>query len=163
MTLIRIGYAWRNGARVKVDADIVGAELERLQDENGVITTGDVVAASEPEAAPLHPHFEWDDAVAADRYRDDQARYLLRSIVPLYADPVTEEEVRGDRLYIAMRTITTGAGYDEAPGRYTIVTQSAPDHIRSAAWAELKTWIERYGDDPVFAPVVIAIKSVELD
>lgn len=73
-------YAFKQGARYGVDAQVVGEELERIQKEHGVTTPGAVVEASRPDDAPLHPVFEWRDEVAAEGYRKWQARNLIKSV-----------------------------------------------------------------------------------
>ena len=46
----------------------------------GNLTPDALVDANRPEDAPLHKDFEWDDKVAAEEYRRDQARYIIRSV-----------------------------------------------------------------------------------
>lgn len=54
-------------------------ELERLLDANGGdITVHDIVAEAARAKSPLHRMFEWDDTAAAQKYRLQQARDLLR-------------------------------------------------------------------------------------
>lgn len=73
-------FAFRQGARYGVDAQVVGAELARIQQQNGVTTPQAVVEAGRPDDAPLHPVFEWRDEVAAESYRQWQARKLIKSV-----------------------------------------------------------------------------------
>lgn len=63
------------------DPQVIGEALERVgTDLGGRVTPKAVVAAAYDDASPLHPHFEWDDTVAANQYRLDQARTLIRAI-----------------------------------------------------------------------------------
>lgn len=72
-------YRARDGFRLAVPAVVVATTVERLKQANdGQVTPGQVVAVSRPQDAPLHPCFEWDDPTAAEKYREDQARYLIR-------------------------------------------------------------------------------------
>ena len=74
-------FHFRSGARVTgVDAQTVGDELGRIYDEHGELTAPLVVDEARPDDAPLHPAFEWDDAVAAELHREHQARTLIRSV-----------------------------------------------------------------------------------
>lgn len=59
----------------------MAAELNRLAKKaKGRITPRDVVEAARSASSPLHGYFEWNDSEAAERYREIQARTLLRSI-----------------------------------------------------------------------------------
>jgi len=75
--------AWQftNGRSWPVDAQETGDELERIREENGgqLRPEGVVDAARDPQSL-LHPCFEWDDAVAGEKYRREQASNLIRSI-----------------------------------------------------------------------------------
>lgn len=54
--------------------------LERLADSTeGNLTPEAVLNAARVAESPLHKHFEWDDSVAAEAYRKDQARQLIQS------------------------------------------------------------------------------------
>lgn len=58
-----------------------GDEVEALQaTHNGELTARMVVTRARTEGSPLYDWFEWRDRRAADLYRLNQARYLLRSI-----------------------------------------------------------------------------------
>jgi hypothetical protein len=45
----------------------------------------------------MHSYFEWDDSVAGELWRIDQARELTRAIVLVVADVATEEELQTDQ------------------------------------------------------------------
>lgn len=73
-------YKVKSGFRLKASlAQSVGEECERLESE-GRLTPRNLVEASRPEDAPLHDCFEWDDTVAAEKWRDAQASYIIRSV-----------------------------------------------------------------------------------
>lgn len=73
-------YKWTSGARCAVDANIAGAVCEQLE-ERGELTAERLVDVSRPEDAPLHRAFEWNDAIAAEKFRVTQAGYIIRSLV----------------------------------------------------------------------------------
>lgn len=64
-----------------VPAQETGEELERIYRERGKCDAKDVVDESRPEDAALHPCFEWQDDVAAELYREHQARKLINCVV----------------------------------------------------------------------------------
>jgi hypothetical protein len=55
-------------------------ELERIYNADGTLTPRAVVDDARPDDATLHPCFEWDDSIAGEQYRLDQARHLIRSV-----------------------------------------------------------------------------------
>ena len=58
--------------------DVIAA-LTELEDSRGGLTPDLVLETARDPTSPLHQCFEWDDTVAAHRYRVDQARYLITS------------------------------------------------------------------------------------
>ena len=53
-------------------------ELLRIREERGKLTPAIVLAEATDPEHPLHDKFEWDDSVAAEKYRLAQAAQLLR-------------------------------------------------------------------------------------
>lgn len=65
----------------KADPQTIGRALERITKEaGGELTPSAVVADAKNNRSPLHRFFEWDDRKAAEHYRLDQARSLIRSV-----------------------------------------------------------------------------------
>lgn len=76
---------WKEGFRAKVPAQVAYDVISGLQQE-GKSEASDLVDASRPENAPLHSMFEWNDAVAAELYRVDQARCIIRHVCVIQED-----------------------------------------------------------------------------
>jgi hypothetical protein len=65
----------------KANPQRIGQALRAITDEQkGRLTPKAVIAAARDSKHPLHKHFEWDDAKAANSYRLEQARELIRII-----------------------------------------------------------------------------------
>ena len=77
-----MSYEFRQGVHIPagVTADQAAHELERIRESIG-LTPKNVVNESRPTDAPLHPCFEWDDTKAAERYREGQARTIIRAVI----------------------------------------------------------------------------------
>ena len=75
-----MAYAWKPGYRYRSDAQTAGAVCADLESK-GELTAKNLVDVSRPEIAPLHNSFDWDDAVAAESWRQEQARQIIRSLV----------------------------------------------------------------------------------
>jgi hypothetical protein len=88
-------FSWKPGTQVPVSAPVAAKELERIRiDRGGFYQPQDIVDESRPDEAPLHPVFEWDDSIAAEAYRVDQARYIIRGIVVQTMNGPDEPHIR---------------------------------------------------------------------
>lgn len=54
--------------------------LQAIYDQRGELTPALVVDLARPEDHPLHDRFEWNDAIAGEVHRREQARRLIRSV-----------------------------------------------------------------------------------
>lgn len=80
-TAVATGYEWATGARFSVAAQIVGEVVEKIVYKRGSCDAESLVQVAREPASPLHRLFEWDDAVAAEQYRREQARHILRTLI----------------------------------------------------------------------------------
>jgi hypothetical protein len=64
---------------VRITQEII-AEIERLEDRRGRITPELVLDAARDKRSVLHDCFDWDDTIAAERWRLEQSRELIRSV-----------------------------------------------------------------------------------
>jgi hypothetical protein len=67
--------------------------LIAIAKRDGVVTPTAVLQDAADETSPLHRLFEWDDTAAAERYRLDQARGLIRRYRVIH-ETKPEETVR---------------------------------------------------------------------
>ena len=72
-------YSYKKGFNFKVSAQAVGETLEGLAKAGGVSSAA-LLDASRDEAAPTHGLFEWDDSIAAERYRLHQATVVINCV-----------------------------------------------------------------------------------
>jgi hypothetical protein len=80
--------------RFGIDAQEAGEELERIKQRDGTIRPAAVVDEARPEDAVLHPAFNWDDPDAAEKYREIQARQLIKKVRVICPEPTQEPVVR---------------------------------------------------------------------
>lgn len=112
-------YQFREGARVKgVEAQVVGEEIARILERDGKLETTTIVDEARPKNAPLHPAFEWDNSIAGEQWRLQQARQLAKS-----TEVVKEGEEPIPQL-VHVRAVSS-----EEPGYYqnTMVAIKNPD------------------------------------
>lgn len=80
------------------------SELQAIRDQYGKLTPKLVVAAARDETNPLHRRFEWDDSVAGERWREEQAHELIRSVRIVYKRATPDQPEQKIRAYQAVRT-----------------------------------------------------------
>lgn len=146
-------YQWKAGARVGLDAQAAGEELERIRvHHNGRLQAEAVVDAARPKASILHPHFEWDDRAAAEQFRVEQAKYLVRSIT-----------VRMEKPSGAKAPIRAFVSVERDEDRsYTSLAHAMSDaelraQVLEQAWRELEAWRQRHAELVELAEIFAAI------
>jgi len=60
--------------------------LEGVRSQFGELTPRTVVDSARPAESALHSRFEWDDVVAGEAWRREQAGALIRSVTVTYAE-----------------------------------------------------------------------------
>lgn len=132
----------------------VAEELERISRKHkGVLRPRDVVKfARNPETA-LHEHFEWDDTKAAEEYRLEQARRIIRVQV-VYL----EEDSEPIRAYASLQK-------DRGRDSYRPITRVMQDEemraeLMEQALKEARAWMRRYEQLEELAEVFSAIEKV---
>lgn len=175
-------YSYVVGARIKLDPQCVGNELERIIEQNdGALTPAMVVLEARSEFAPLHPHFEWNDGIAADKYRVEQARYLIRSVLVTYERNEKPQTVRafasitpqadGGRRFGLDVPATNEDGEEEerVTGRriYVRIQDALSDaelrkQVLAAATREIQGWRKRYAEYREFADLFTRIDTLPL-
>lgn len=163
-------YHWKLGSRVKVNAEQAATEWRRIHQEYGAVKPEHIVTAAEPTDALLHDEFEWDNAEAAKAYREQQASYLLRSLVVVYKRPdqtLTQPVRAFVRIVPSADDPTLDTASEDAvqPHVYLPIRQimDEPDlrqRIKRQAFRELSTWRQRYRDISDFAAVFEQIDKI---
>lgn len=88
--------------------DTLRGELLSVRQQKGTLTPQNVVDVARDPEHPLHSRFEWDDAVAGEAYRRDQAHELIRKAKIVYEKA---DESGPPRLVRAFVAIPTQAGH----------------------------------------------------
>lgn len=102
-------YTWANGYPAKVSAETAGRVCSELAGK-GCLTAEKLVKVSRPENAPLHAAFEWNDQIAAESFRQYQARTLIHSVRIVKPDNIEPQRIFlhiecGDPQYRAVNVI----------------------------------------------------------
>jgi hypothetical protein len=130
-------YKWKVNGIWKQDANVVGRELEVLA-KNDNLNPESVLDLARDENSPLHNLFEWDDRVAAEKYRLGQARRIIQQIVIVNDHPNAETR--------EIRAFVTESKND---GHYQLITTAIEDPdkyevLLMRARFELKLFRDKY-------------------
>lgn len=144
-------FKWAPGSRLsekKAPAQLVGQELDALQQANGGrLTARIVVEAARPIESPLHPILEWDDVRAAEMYREDQARHVLASI--RIVQPRTDPRQAPTMIH-AYVSLTEDVGGEQQRAYVPVARMfEDADLLKQAverAAAELRSFEDRYAE-----------------
>lgn len=149
----RVIYGWRAGSRVNIDAQAAGEALANLQKgHNGLLEPEMVVDAARDEASPLHPHFEWDNAVAAEAFRADQARELVRSLtVDISRSNLETKAVR------AFVNVDIGSERGYLSTFTAMSSEELRKQVLERAFGELEAWRARHAELSELARIFAAI------
>lgn len=100
-------YKFAKNSGFSGDAETVFSELEQIRDINdGQLHTCEIVNAARPAKSPLHPYFEWNDQKAAEKYRENTARRLVRAIIIKPEKDTPEDNPAIHRAYISVKPET---------------------------------------------------------
>ena len=72
-------YSW-SGPQYAVSAEKVAAHLHKLEEQKGSVTREDFLESARSEESEMHKLFEWNDSIAAEKYRLRQASDIIHSI-----------------------------------------------------------------------------------
>lgn len=101
-------FVWKAGVQFPVSAECAANVIRDLQRslDKDTITAKELLDASRDEDAPLHKCFEWDDNIAAEKYRVYQARHIINSVEIRYVDVETPPHLSRSRYFINVVPVT---------------------------------------------------------
>jgi len=136
-----VRYVW-NRAR-SVSAQDVGETIEAVAERyGGVCPTWALVEEARPADHHLHRMFEWDDLIAAEAYRREQARHFVRDLRVVVEDDSGVEHVQAYVHVVRLEPAGPIEGY-----RLTrLIVQSSDEYqqVLDEALHGLRAWERRY-------------------
>ena len=145
-------YEWKTGSRHKVSAAVAAEVMDRLAEENR-LNAPDLVNESRPEDAPLHPEFEWDDSVAAEKWREEQASALIRHLVVRIE--ANDQEYPTRQYFMVQKELNT---YE--PIQVILKDEDKTAMLLEQAKRELQAFKAKYAGLKELADVIKAIDNV---
>lgn len=142
--MTNIVSTWKAGFKVfDADAQLVAEELLSLCDDDDVggITKQQIVDYARDEDTELHKCFEWDDSIAAERYRLVQAGDVVRLIVIKRTEEQIEQNMPEIRVFHKTDS-KIGTGYK--PISYIVKHEDEYEKMLQMAYAELHSFKMKY-------------------
>ena len=139
-------YKYRVNGLIKAPPEVTGKICQGLIDSDGAVTPKRLVEVSKPKNAPLHNEFEWNNTIAAQKYREEQARQIIKNVVILKVEESEEEPkeikcwVNSDRAFVAT---------NEGTSRYVTIDSALSDiswreNLLNAARRDMESFINKY-------------------
>ena len=134
-------YSWRAGK--SVSAQVAGEVMEKIEKRDGVLTKESFLEESRPVDSPTHKLFEWDDTVAAEKFRLEQSRMAIQDIVVTI--------VKTDNEPIKRHAFVNVVAGKHNKAEYSNVEVAMSDETKRKAVLqnalnELKTFEQKYSD-----------------
>jgi len=123
----------------KNPAEVAGPVCLKLRESEVGLTPESLLDASRDENAPLHNEFEWDDTVAAEKFRKEQARCIIRHLVIQRID-ATEEGYPKERAFIY--TGEKASGY--VPMKDALSNDTWRTNLLKAAKRDMNYFVAKY-------------------
>ena len=173
MDVYKSKYSWRPGYNYKVSADVVGSVLEKIEERDGEVTSRAFLDYSRPEDAETHSMFEWNDGIAAEKWRMFQSGRIINQldvemVIVETSHETTELELesphesRTQSISAFMNVIPKKPG---SPGTYRNVYSAMEDEklrrqVLLNANNELQAFARKYQQYQEFAGVIAEIRKV---
>lgn len=159
------GFEFAEGSRFQqganIDANVVGRHIEMLREKfKGELTPQDILDDARHDNSPLHNFFEWNDSAAAEQYRLQQARGLIRAVVAIYTREDEGKPAVRTKAYVHINE-PSAPHYREAS--HAMSQAKTRKLVLDRAWNELKAWKSRYKHLEEFAGLIRVIDVIDTD
>ncbi|MEE0897847.1 MAG: hypothetical protein U0L88_09515 [Acutalibacteraceae bacterium] len=141
---------WKVKGLYKADAETVYREITSLGDS---FSPADIVEAARDESSELHKCFEWRDEVAAEKYREHQARMIITQLV------VRTET--SDNTPVSVRVISSANEVNTyVPTKMLIKSDSDYADLLARAKRELQAFQQKYSTLSELQEIFTAIDAL---
>ena len=142
----------------RVPAQVVGETLEAIEQRDGEVTKESLLEESRPKDAPTHDLFEWNNKVAAEKYRLAQAGQVIRMITVKVETVNKEPQMVRAYVNIKPDRITEGRFVNIFSGMSNEETRKI---ILLNALSELKYFQKKYSSFVELSKLFEAIDEIE--
>ena len=166
-------YSWKSGYNYKKSADVVGKVLTEIEERDGSVTSKSFLEYSRPEDSETHDMFEWDDTIAAEKYRLAQSGRIINQlqIEVVYSEDSSPREVevevnRAERFKMVSAFVNVVPKTVKGSAVFTNTLSALRDkekrvQVLKNALAELESFKARYESLEELSGVMDAIKDLK--
>lgn len=149
-------YRFADGAVHKVDAGAVGEACEKIEREYGTCTPQRLLDYSLDPLSPLHNEFDWDDSIAAEKWRLEQARLLIAHVRIIYADDESERKEYKERGFVS----SPGRQHAYVSMNTALSNEVYKKHLLEQAKRECMCFIAKYRRLQELAGVITEMEKI---
>lgn len=128
--------SWKIDGFYKADPNLVHNEIESIGE---TFTCKQIVEKAKDRNTELHKCFEWDNEIAADKYRLQQAGLIIRNLVITRVEEGKEQKTPL-RMFVSTGE-RTGA---YKPVKSVVRIQSEYENLLERAYSELRAFKNKY-------------------
>lgn len=148
-------YSWSN-YNFPVEARIVGAKCEEIERRDGSISSSSLVEEARDESSEIHALFEWDDKIAGEQWRLQQAKIVLSCLKVTVKDS-DDEMPRKIRAFV-------NTNPERSKGVYMNIEDAMSNYdtrngVILRAKKELMAFLDKYSSIKELDELVIEIKK----
>ena len=140
----------------KAPAQKVGELMEKLERSKNGLTPSSLLEASRKKGALLHDDFDWDDTVAAEKWRLTQAQRIILN-VRIVIQQTDSESVEKERGFISV----PGGKSAYVSLQSAFSNEEWKKHLLEQAKYDMETFIAKYRRLGELAPVIQAMNEVK--
>ena len=149
-------YSWRFNKRVS--AQVAGEVMEKIEQRDGELTKEAFLEESRPEDSPTHDLFEWDDTVAAEKFRLEQSRMCIADIVVEVVK--SDEETKKVHAFVNVNKKSDKASYSNI--QIAMDDEEKRKIVLQNAFTELKQFEQKYSDLAELSGVFSEVHKAEM-
>ena len=142
-------YRYRISGLFKTPAEVAGAVCQQLTKTKDGLTPKTLVDVSRPENAPLHREFEWNNDTAAEKYREEQAKKIIRNVVIVEVEEKQNEKNNIVRIVdkpMDRGFVSTGENNHQYVSLATALSNNTwRDNLLESAKRDMRSFTVKYG------------------
>ena len=144
---------WKNGVTAKTSADVAAKVMDELA-THGMLSAQGLVDASRPEDAPMHKDFEWNNEIAGEQWRKQQARVYIGGII------YTPTQSQGEPTRMFVKLKTDGEQYTTL--ETVLRSQDSMNELREQAAKELAQFRNKYNTILKMAGAIADVDALQM-